>query len=346
MSGPTSPTDEHWMRLALAQACAAGAAGEVPVGAVVVQRGALVGQGHNATIVGNDPSAHAEIVALRQAAERLGNYRLPDCELFVTLEPCVMCAGTMLHARLKRVVFGATDPKTGAAGSVLDLFSNTLLNHQTQLQGGVLQQPCADALQQFFSAQRHRLATHRVQTASTLRQDALRTPARCFEHLRALPGSSCLLHDLPALNGLRLHYQDTLVGGDANGVVGLHGARDWCVAWRHELTQALVQGRRLVCPDLIGFGQSDKPKKMSAHSLAWHASYLAQWIEQLGLTRVTLLVPAAMQALAHELQRVAGERIQGIDLHEPAPVSEQERDAPFPDNGHRAALRAFAKWLS
>lgn len=346
MSVRTPPTDEHWMRLALAQARAAAVAGEVAVGAVVVRHGALVGQGHNMTLHHNDPSAHAEMVALRQAAEQLGNYRLPDCELFVTLEPCVMCAGAMLHARLKRVVFGAADPKTGAAGSVLNVFSNPLLNHQTQVQCGVLQQACADELQQFFSTQRQLQATHRTQSISLLRDDALRTPLRCFQHLPKLPGTSCLIQDLPALDGLRLHYQDTLVDKNTNVVVGLHGPRDWCVVWRQELAQALAQGQRLLCPDLIGFGQSDKPKKMSTHNLTWHASYLAQWMERLGLERVTLRVPAAMQALAHELQHVAGQRIQGIDLHEPAPVSEHERNAPFPDNGHRAALRAFSKLFS
>lgn len=340
------PTDEHWMRLALEQARAAAAAGEVAVGAVVVQRGQLVAQGHNETICCNDPSAHAEILALRRAAAHLGNYRLPDCEMFVTLEPCVMCAGAMLHARLKRVVFGAADPKTGAAGTVLNVFSNPSLNHQTQLQSGVLQQACADALQKFFSAQRQQQAEHRACTASLLRDDALRTPARCFEHLPELPGASCMMHDLPALAGLRLHYQDTLIGGDVQGVVGLHGPDDWCAAWRHELAQALEQGRRLVCPDLIGFGQSDKPKKMSVHSLRWHASYLAQWLERLRLERVTLLAPLAMQPLAQELQLAAGSRIDGLELCAPASMGAQERNAPFPDNGHRAALRAFSKLLS
>lgn len=142
------------MQLALTQAALAGAAGEVPVGAVVVRDGVVIACGHNAPIANHDPSAHAEMQALRAAARVLGNYRLPECELFVTLEPCAMCAGAMLHARLKRVVFGASDPKTGAAGSVIDLFAQAKLNHQTAVQGGVLAPTCAAVLQDFFKQRR------------------------------------------------------------------------------------------------------------------------------------------------------------------------------------------------
>ena len=142
------------MHLALAQAALAAVAGEVPVGAVVVRDGVVIASGHNAPIASHDPSAHAEMQALRAAAQILSNYRLPECELFVTLEPCAMCAGAMLHARLKRVVFGASDPKTGAAGSVINLFEQSQLNHQTQVQGGVLTQECAAVLQDFFKLRR------------------------------------------------------------------------------------------------------------------------------------------------------------------------------------------------
>lgn len=142
------------MQLALAQAALAGAVGEVPVGAVVIRNGVVIACGHNAPIASHDPSAHAEMQALRAAAQVLGNYRLPECELFVTLEPCAMCAGAMFHARLKRVVFGASDPKTGAAGSVIDLFAQTQLNHQTQVRGGILAQSCAAVLQDFFKQRR------------------------------------------------------------------------------------------------------------------------------------------------------------------------------------------------
>jgi tRNA(adenine34) deaminase len=155
--------DASFMTMALAQARGAMAAGEVPVGAVLVRNTQVIATGRNASIGCHDPSAHAEIVALRAAALQLGNYRLIDCELFVTLEPCAMCVGAMLHARLKRVVFGATDPKTGAAGSVLDLFANPQLNHQTEVQGGVLAKDCADLLQEFFQQRRRALRPNNKQ---------------------------------------------------------------------------------------------------------------------------------------------------------------------------------------
>ena len=142
------------MLQALAQARHAASLGEVPVGAIVVKDGVVIARGYNQPIGLHDPTAHAEIVALRAAAAVLGNYRLPGCELYVTLEPCVMCSGAMLHARLARVVFGASDPKTGACGSVLNLFEQQQLNHQTTIAGGVLQGECASLLKSFFAERR------------------------------------------------------------------------------------------------------------------------------------------------------------------------------------------------
>ncbi|MCL1824560.1 MAG: tRNA adenosine(34) deaminase TadA [Betaproteobacteria bacterium] len=147
---------ERFMREALALAREAGAAGEVPVGAVVARGGEIVGRGYNRPITSHDPSAHAEIIALREAANRLGNYRLPDCELFVTLEPCAMCTGAIFHARIARVVFGARDPKTGAAGSVLDLYAEPRLNHHAKIVGGMLAEECGELLSSFFAARRAR----------------------------------------------------------------------------------------------------------------------------------------------------------------------------------------------
>lgn len=142
------------MRAALELARAAGAADEVPVGAIVVLEGQIVGRGFNQPISRHDPTAHAEIVALRDAANRLGNYRIPDTTLYVTLEPCVMCTGAIMHARVRRVVFGARDPKTGAAGSVVDLYNETRLNHHADIEGGVLADECAALLTHFFAAKR------------------------------------------------------------------------------------------------------------------------------------------------------------------------------------------------
>lgn len=146
--------DSDYMQQALALASQAEVAGEVPVGAVVVKDGKIVGRGFNAPISRHDPSAHAEIQALRDAAEQIGNYRLVNCELFVTLEPCLMCAGAMMHARIARVVYGASDFKTGACGSVLNVFSEQRLNHHTTVQGGVLAEECSAMLSNFFVQRR------------------------------------------------------------------------------------------------------------------------------------------------------------------------------------------------
>lgn len=146
--------DEFFMQHALELAKEAERAGEVPVGAVVVKEGAIVGRGFNRPISAHDPTAHAEVVAMRDAAGALGNYRLNDCELFVTLEPCAMCAGAMLHARIARVVYGAPDPKTGACGGVINLFAETRLNHHTEVTGGVLAHDAASLLQAFFMERR------------------------------------------------------------------------------------------------------------------------------------------------------------------------------------------------
>ncbi len=148
--------EEDYMRAALEQARAAGAVDEVPVGAVVVCAGEIVGRGFNQPIGRRDPTAHAEIMALRAAAARIGNYRLPGCELYVTLEPCVMCSGAIMHARIGRVVFGARDPKTGVAGSVLDLFAEPRLNHHATIEGGLLADECGRMLSSFFAARRGR----------------------------------------------------------------------------------------------------------------------------------------------------------------------------------------------
>ena len=147
-------TDQDFMQAALEQARSAGRAGEVPIGAVVVKDGAVVGRGYNAPIDRHDPTAHAEVAALRDAAARLGNYRLPDCELFVTVEPCAMCAGAIQHARIARVVFGTADPKTGACGSVIDLFAEQKLNHHATVTSGVLAEESATLLREFFAEKR------------------------------------------------------------------------------------------------------------------------------------------------------------------------------------------------
>lgn len=157
MSG--TDTDLAFMNEALALAREAGALGEVPVGAVVVCDGEIVGRGYNRPIMANDPTAHAEVMALRAAGQTLDNYRMPGCTLYVTLEPCAMCSGAIQHARIARVVFGARDPKTGACGSVTDLFAEARLNHHATVESGLLEAECGRLLSDFFAARRRRTDT-------------------------------------------------------------------------------------------------------------------------------------------------------------------------------------------
>lgn len=341
------PDDAHFMRLALAQAHAAAAQGEVPVGAVVVYQGRVIAQGCNAPIATHDPSAHAEMVALRAAAQALGNYRLDDCELFVTLEPCAMCSGALLHARFKRVVFGAADPKTGAAGSVVNLFAQPRLNHQTTVQGGVLAHECGQVLAGFFQQRR---AAQR-QRPHPLRDDALRTPDARFAQLPNDPWPPQYLSDLPSLQGLRLHYWDVKpspapTGDGAQDApvtwLCLHGSPAWSYLYHPMIPAFTAAGGRVLAPDLIGFGRSDKPKKASMHSLAWHRQVLLELVERLDVRNVVLVVYDGGGWLGLTLPLAAPQRYRGLLVLNAPTVAETDPAyvAPFPDAGHRAALRA------
>jgi tRNA(adenine34) deaminase len=368
--------DDAFMYLALEQARRAQAQGEVPVGAVVVRNGQVIASGCNAPVAGHDPTAHAEVLALREAARTLGNYRLDDCELYVTLEPCAMCSGAMLHARLKRVVFGAPDPKTGAAGSVVDLFADKRLNHQTQVQGGVLAEECGALLGGFFKQRRSEART----TGWPLRDDAVRTPEERFAHLPDYPWAPRYVNDLPALAGLRMHYLDEGAAGAPLTWLCLHGNPAWSYLYRKMIPVFLAAGHRVIAPDLVGFGRSDKPKKDSAHSFGWHRQVLLELVERLDLRDVVLVVQDWGGLLGLTLPMSAPERYRGLLVMNTAlgtgdvplspgflawremcaknpefdvarlfargnPQMTREEcaayDAPFPDRGHRAALRAF-----
>tara|TARA_B110000902_G_C14077223_1_gene501660 strand:+ start:134 stop:604 length:471 start_codon:yes stop_codon:yes gene_type:complete len=152
----STQADIDYMQQAIALAQQAAEQGEVPVGAIIVKDGAIIGKGSNTPINTHDPTAHAEIIAMRDAAQRIGNYRLVDCTLYVTLEPCAMCTGAMQHARIARVVYGASDAKTGACGSVVDLMAETKLNHHAVVEGGVLAGECGSLLSTFFKARRQK----------------------------------------------------------------------------------------------------------------------------------------------------------------------------------------------
>lgn len=329
--------DAQFMQLAMGHAHEAALAGEVPVGAVVVKDGQVISHGRNTPIADADPTAHAEIVALRAAARFQGNYRLDGCTLYVTLEPCAMCAGAMMHARVARVVYGAFDPKTGAAGSVVDLFSNPQLNHHTQVHGGVLAHECSAQLQSFFRERRRAEKTQ----ADPLREDALRTPDARFLNLPGYPWDAHYTSGLPTLAGLRMHYLDEgPLGADAVFLC-LHGNAGWSYGYREMLPVWLKAGHRVVAPDLIGFGKSDKPKRDSFHTLDFHLNCLLELVEVLDLCNTVLVMRDRGDLLGASLVKQAPERFRAVVVMSAA----QENgacDAPFPDAGHRAALRAFS----
>lgn len=355
---PREEQDQAWMRLALAQAQAGAHTAEVPVGAVVVRQGQLIASAYNAPIGTCDPTAHAEIRALRLAGQALKNYRLDGCTLYVTLEPCAMCSAALLHARVARVVYGAAEPKTGAAGSVINLFEIAQLNHQTQVQGGVLARECATLLQNFFHLRRHLQRTN-PQRPPALRPDALRTPERCFAAL-AQPWQGEYVHDLPTLAGLRLHFWAHAAPGTT--WVLLHDAQHWSYAFA-PLAHALAQaGQRVLVPDLIGFGRSDKPKKETLHTPQWHAHILRELLQHQGVERpifVTCQGSAALHLLMHlgipAPEMPPNRPSIGADvvligtlpeggIGDAGDAVDTLRQVPYPDAGHRAGERALARW--
>ena len=364
--------DADFMALALEQAQLASAQSEVPVGAVLVKDGIVIATGHNRPIALHDPTAHAEIEVIRAAAKRLGNYRLEGCQLFVTLEPCPMCAGAILQSRISRVVFGAFDPKAGAAGSVINLFKSSQLNHQTQFSGGLLADSCGQLLKDFFHDKRGQLWP--------LRDDAVRAPEAAFADLPGYPWAPHYINDLPALDGLRLHYIDQGPRDARVTWLCLHGNPAWSYLYRKMIPVWLAAGHRVVAPDMPGFGKSDQPKKIAVHRFDWHRQVLLEFITRLDLQQVNLVVQDWGGILGLTLPLHDPHRYQGLlvmnthlatgevplspgflawrDMCAKNPEFSVSRlfargnphlsaaecaayDAPFPDAGHRAALRAF-----
>ena len=372
-----SPDHTHWMRHALRLAQQAAAAGEVPVGAVVVKNGQVVGEGANAPLALNDPTAHAEVLALRAAARTLGNYRLDGCTLYVTLEPCTMCSGAMLHARVDTVVYGAPEPKTGAAGSVLDVFGCAPINHHTQVVRGVLAQECSALLSEFFQ-QRRRANKARALAAHPLPDTALRTPDAAFADLPHWPYAPHWYSHLPALGGLRMAVVDEGPRDAPVTWLCLHGAASWGYGFRYLVQPWLQAGHRVVVPDLPGFGRSDQPKRAKVHTAAWHVQVLQELLQTLDIQQVVLVgegdgarlglaVAQAMperfaggwlldvwpdatppQPLVQWLQAAARKPqwnvVQGMEqagFCGVTPADQAPLAIPFASPGHRAALQAW-----
>ena len=367
---------EHFMRLALEQARTAAACGEVPVGAVVVKGGQVIGRGRNSPLSANDPTAHAEVLALREAAQALGNYRLEGCTLYVTLEPCTMCSGAMLHARVASVVYGAAEPRTGAAGSVLNVFGYPEINHQTQVLRGVLADECAAVMADFFQQRRKE---KKMQEPHPLKDWALRNSEEAFASLPQWPLQPHWRSDLPALQGLRLAVVDEGPGHAPLTWLCLHGSPGWGYQFRHVLPELLAAGHRVVVPDLPGFGRSDQPKKDRQHSAHWHVQVLAELVQALNLHSVMLLGQGDGGLMGLQLAAQMPERFMGAWLKDVWPLAQQPDsrrqwfeqaarkpswnvaramgeveegsmpgddqawNAPFTQPGHRAALKAWPR---
>lgn len=336
--------DEYWMQQALDQARIAFAAAEVPVGAVMVYEGRCIAVGHNMSVSSVDPTAHAEINVLRKAAQELGNYRLNGCTLYVTLEPCAMCAMAMLHARIDRVVYGAVDSKTGAAGSVVNLFDQSALNHQTQVTKGILAQDCAALLKVFFEQRR-------IKTKVPLRDDALRTAESCFT--QSVLGEGIYTHLLPSLEGLQLYYhrlpvKEEIDFADVNCVVlCLHDA--YASSEQYMDLARLIIGKNVVLiPDLIGFGRSDKVKKTYQHSFEFHATYLAELVGMyLHGQAFIIFAPMAFKRLVALLQDKIKSKAGSIKvclIQRLPDVSQMIQNAAFPDKGYRCGPRVLQQW--
>lgn len=399
---PQQPNTQHahdiyGMRLALQQAKRAANMQEVPVGAVVIaaDNSTILGQAHNRTIGNNDPSAHAEILALRQAAQALQNYRLDGCTVYITLEPCAMCAAAMLHARVARVVYAVADTKTGAAGSVLNIFAQPQLNHHTtiaqfnthknSIEAQEIQCACTEQLQQFFSQRRHAQRIQRQQPKhAALRDDALRPQPLRFANIPQITALQAHSQWYLAPDGnkpaWRMHYWDTDTKNTSKPTaILLHGYSSYGLLWANAIAQLKQLGWRVLAPDILGFGQSDKPKKLTQHSLKWHARILQTWLQTVdienakniilvGCDNTSLLLPSLIQQLAtHSNQPIKPQAIAlipeqskiaprehwrthcqqknlfDLDAHWALDTTEQQLQAwsaPFADVGHRAALRS------
>ncbi len=282
------------MQLAIQQAAEAELANEVPVGAVIVKDGEVIAVGRNRTLETGDPTAHAEIVALREAAKIVGTHRLDGLELFVTLEPCPMCTGAVFHSRLSRLVYGAADPKTGSAGSVTNLFDIRQLNHHTALTAGVLAESCGSQLQSFFQKIRRDKTRARVR----LREDAVRSNEKDFAEFKEFLTDS---HYFVTSEGWRIHYIDSGGAPESKVILCLHDFPFWSYQFKRLLPFLTKRGYRVVMPDLVGCGLSDKPKRSSWHSPQSHAAALHQLLSSLAVSRVQSIALGASEKIIENL---------------------------------------------
>lgn len=359
---------EYFMQLALEQAQVGETLGEVPVGAVLALGDQVIAVGHNQTISQCDPTAHAEIVAIRAAAQALGNYRLSQCRMYVTLEPCAMCMGAILHGRIAQLYFAAFDPKTGACGSVLDLAAEPRINHHCQVHGGVLQAQCADYLVGYF----HRLRSRKRQSSNApLREDALRMDSASLSPLmkKAQP---MLVDDLVALHGLRMQVWCSPASeiSPERLVLCLHGTCSWSYIYRDLLSADLPPNLKVWAVDLPGHGGSDKTKKGEEHlDLIFQLEVLKEFLLRAETPDIHIVAQDSGCELAVYLAASGEINVSGLTLLNPAcadfPVADLQTHpirsrrqfvalvnrlsagdakttdalcAPYPDAGHMAGM--------
>jgi|GEM_PF-59284 tRNA(adenine34) deaminase len=332
--------DETHMRVALEQAQVASQRGEVPVGAALYQGETLIAQAHNSPISLCDPSAHAEILVLKEAAKVLGNYRLEDCTLYVTLEPCAMCAGAIFNARVREVVYAAPDAKSGAAGSVIDLFANAQLNHHARIRGGVLKQQSVSLLQDFFKEQRRLQRLGDEQLSLFLREDAIRKPMQSMPgfHGPSCSSSHLVLRSTP---GMRLHYLQAHAKSAValKTYVCLHGVNTCSSVFDPLLQNLCESGASVLAPDMMGYGGSDRFKKSQSYDFALAMRALLEWMDAKDLQELTLITHDASLVWALVLKALRPQQVVSVMALNPCLKDEPGLLAP------RGLYARWGAWL-
>ncbi|TXH87293.1 MAG: tRNA adenosine(34) deaminase TadA [Rhodoferax sp.] len=308
---------EYFMRLALEQAQVGETLGEVPVGAVLTLNDQVIAVGHNQTISQCDPTAHAEIVAIRAAAQTLGNYRLSQCTMYVTLEPCAMCMGAILHGRIAKLYFAASDPKTGACGSVLDIPAEPQINHHCEVHGGLMQTQCAEYLAGYFQRLRSK---KQLSSGMHLREDALRVDLASLVAL--MPKSQpTVVNDLPALQGLRMQIWGSPQSSvpPKHLILCLHGATSWSYIYRDLLSADIPPDWCIWAVDLPGHGGSDKTKRGGELlDLTFQVKVLKELLERSDFSCIHIVAQDTGCELALHLAAATRLDVSGLTLLNPA----------------------------
>lgn len=334
-----SGSDAHFMGLALRQARLAQERGEVPVGAVLVDgAGQVLAQAGNSVIGQHDPTAHAEVLVLRQAGQAGHNYRLEHTTLYVTLEPCAMCAGALLNARVGRLVFGAAEPKTGAVQSVHSVLDDARNTHQIPHASGVLADECRALLQDFF---RQRRNEHKA-SATPLRDDCLRPPIDGLV-LPAGWGQQFYADVCPAMLGLRIHAVDCGPVDSRSAVLFVHDWLGWSEGFAPAMHALALRGVRAVTLDLAGCGLSDKPKKAAVHNLELHTGTVWALLKRWKLERVLLAAPAAAVDLGRAVLAQAAQNdvdMTLVQIPSPHTIAADRSSLIYPGRGHKAVWAA------